>query len=125
MKARPTNMFQLKNFETPAGYILNYQSIQELNFIKQCIKCNIEIMNGDRIPYYTEDGKLHYYFVDFKIKVGNQYQLVEIKGTHKWYYESLQNGILKAKINAAAKYSADNNYLPYRFILDGKEIKVC
>ena len=96
---------------------LKYQTMPELKFIEKCKADNIEIQNGNRIQYYFK-GAYHYYFCDFKIKDKDtgKWQLIEIKGRHKWYYKELISGKLLAKAKAAIVFSTLNNYLPYRII---------
>jgi hypothetical protein len=106
--------YRVKDYILPNGDIIKYQSKMELAFIEDCINCGIEIQNGDKIPYYDNNGKKHYYFVDFKIKEDNKYRLVEIKGTTKWYYESIESGILINKVIAAQQYSEEKGYLPFK-----------
>ena len=110
--------YKIRKLELSNGKTIRYQSIPELEYIQYCIANNIEIENGDKIPYHTPDNKLHYYFVDFRIKENNNYRLVEIKGTTKWYYESLNNGILNLKIQAAEKYSQEQGYFPFVMMLN-------
>lgn len=96
---------------------LTYQTKPELNFIEYCMKNNIEIKNGNRIPYYFNAEK-HYYFVDFKIKDKGtkRWRLIEIKAKHKWYYDDLKSGKLLAKVRAAQEFSKLNNYLSYKIL---------
>jgi hypothetical protein len=66
-----------------------------------------------RASYYRTIFKFN-----FKIKEGNLYRLIEIKGTNHWYFESLKNGILELKTIAAQKYSHDHGYLPFKMELN-------
>ena len=95
--------YPIKDFTLPNGNIITYQSKMELKFIKDCIESNIEIEDGDIINY-RHKNKDHKYFVDFKIKIDNKWRLIEIKGTHKWYYEALASGVLEAKNKAVKLY---------------------
>ena len=106
--------YKLQKYILPNGNAISYQSKMELKYIINCIENDIYIENGDKIPYYSNDGKLHYYFCDFKIKENNLYRLIEIKGKTKWFFESIENGALLLKVIAAQKWSLDNGYLPYK-----------
>lgn len=108
--------YKIKKYYITDEYYITYQSNPELEFIKQCIDNNIEIHNGDHVKYLF-DNKLRYYHVDFKIKINDKFQLIEIKGLTPWYYSQLESGMLDAKINAAKQYSNDNGYLPYKMIM--------
>lgn len=99
---------------------ITYQTKIELDFVKQCELNNVRIVNGDTIPY-TFNGKNKKYYIDFKIFYDNKWQLTELKAPHKWYFESLKSGLLAAKNEAAIKYSENNNYHPFKFILYGDE----
>jgi predicted RecB family nuclease len=112
------NSYRAKKYILADNRIIHYQSKLELAYIEYCEHNNIWIDNGDRIPYYDNNGKKHMYFVDFKIKEGDKYRLVEIKGTTKWYYKSIESGILLNKIEAAQKYSNSKEYLPFKMIID-------
>ena len=116
--AQSRTQYKLIKYELPNGNIVKYQSKMELAFIEDCVKNGIEIENGDKLPYYDNSGKKHYYFVDFKIKEDNKYRLVEIKGTTPWYYKSIESGILLNKTLAAQAYSEKKGYLPFRMELD-------
>lgn len=109
--------YKIKEFNLKNGNIINYQSGLELKFIKICENKNIEIKNGDVIEYFLEEKK-KMYFIDFKIKIDGIYQLIEIKGRHKWFYKSIEDGMMEMKILAAQVYSAVNNYKPFRMIMD-------
>ena len=108
--------FGLKHYKNTE---LTYQTKPELRFIEKCISENTEIQNGDRIPYYF-NGKIHYYFCDFKIKdkITNQWRLIEIKAKHKWYYEELESGQFLAKVKATQEFSLIFNYLPYKILFN-------
>jgi len=114
MSSQSRTSYRLRKHKLPNGKIIKYQSKMELAFIEDCVKNNIEIQNGDRLPYYDDNGKKHYYFVDFKIKEDDKYRLVEIKGTTVWYYESIESGILLNKTLAAQVYSEKKGYLPFK-----------
>lgn len=108
--------YRLKEYVLPDNRIIFYQSAPELIYIQQCIIRNIYIENGDTIEY-SHNNKKHYYYVDFKIKVNDKYQLIEIKGKNKWYYNDIQSGVFYAKKEAAINYSLKMNYLPFKIIL--------
>ena len=114
MSSNRRKAYKLRKYKLPNGNTVKYQSKMELAYIEDCVKNNIEIENGDKLPYYDNDGKKHYYFVDFKIKEDDKYRLVEIKGTTIWYYESIESGILLNKTLAAQAYSEEKGYLPFR-----------
>lgn len=107
--------YKIKEYKTIFGNIIHYQSKPELAFIKECENKNIEIWNGEYIRYFLNNKK-RYYYVDFKIKKKEKFQLIEIKGKNPYYYASLEDGTFDAKCKAARKYSKDNNYLPYKLI---------
>jgi hypothetical protein len=114
--------YKLREYKLKDSRIILYQSLMELAYIKYCENNNIWIDNGDKIPYLGSNGKKHTYFVDFKIRENGKYRLIEIKGTTKWYYKSLENGTLLNKIKAAQQYSKENDYLPYKMKINFKNI---
>lgn len=89
----------------------------EEKFIKKCFELGIQIERGP-IVKYNWDGKTKYYFIDFKIIKNNKKYLVELKGTHKWYYKEMKNGKLEAKNQAALAYLNKTNYEDFIFILN-------
>ena len=103
-------------YQTENGKYLMYQSKSQLRFIKYCEYNNIEIQNGDIITYQYLN-KIHKYFVDFKIKQDDTWQLIEIKQKHPWFEMEKQSGVLLAKILAAQRYSNNHNYKKYRIIM--------
>lgn len=110
------NSYNFKSYVTKFKDSVIYQSKPELEFIKECELRDIQILRGDIIQYLFND-ELHYYFIDFKIFTDGNWQLVEIKGKHPWYYQDLESGKLEAKILAAEEYSKVKNFHPYKFIL--------
>lgn len=87
------------------------------NFIDEWFNEDNRVGSIKRGPTLTyEHGVYH---VDFEIiHKNNKKQLVEIKATHVHFYEELRNGNLKNKFDAAVKFSKENNYLPFVFILN-------
>ena len=106
-----------KKYITYFGNEVSYQTKMELRFLKDCDERRIFVENGDHVDYVFNNKKKRY-FVDFRIKVGDRYQLVEIKGSHIWYYKSVESGVSAAKIEAAERHSEKMGYLPYKFLLD-------
>lgn len=90
----------------------------EEKFITICEDMNINIKRGPIIKYFwNKINKL--YFIDFEIEKNNIKYLVELKGTHKWYYEELNNGKLNAKTEATKAYlNVYRQYKDYIFILN-------
>ncbi len=110
--------YGLKKYLLKDGSLLWYQSKLQLEFIELCQKNNIEIKNGDIVPY-TFKGRLRNYYVDFKIKNNNgKYQLIQIKSKHKWFYQDLKSGMLKEKILATNQYCKKHMYQKYRILFD-------
>lgn len=107
--------YKFKKFKTSFGDTLNYQTKPELKFIKECQRNNIKVLNGEKIPYWFND-KDREYFCDFKILENDTWRLIEIKQKHKWWFDDLRSGKIKAKSMAAIKYSKENNFLPYKII---------
>lgn len=99
-------------------YIVN--SSFEEKFILKCFELKIPIKRGPIIKYVW-DGKIRYYFVDFEINKNKKKYLIELKGTHKWYYEELNNGKLFAKNQAVLAYINKSNYEEFIFILNNTE----
>jgi len=93
---------------------LHYQTKPELKFIKHCLNNNIEIKDGPSIYYNFKNSRL--YLTDFET---DKY-IVEIKSSHKWYYEDLESGKLEAKNEAAMKY-AQSIGKQFLFLLDIKD----
>ena len=91
---------------------LHYQNQWELNFINFCKQKNINISDGPSINYVW-NNKTHVYNIDFE----TDNYIVEIKGSHHWYFKDLENGRLDAKNTAAIKYSKSINK-QFLFLLD-------
>jgi len=108
--------YKLKQYTTKFNDTIRYQTKPELKYIKKCEKDNIRIINGERIPYILNCVN-HVYFCDFKIFENNKWRLVEIKQKHKWFYNELKSGKLRAKTKAAIQFSKQHNYLPYKLII--------
>lgn len=109
--------FPLKTYLTKFGNNITYQSKLEMVFIKDCENNDIEIFDGDCVPYIFENKRLNYY-VDFKIKVNDTFQLIEIKGNHRWWKQDVKSGKAEAKIRAAKDYSEERGYIDFKIILD-------
>ena len=107
--------YRLKKYITIFGNEILYQSKTELKFIKRCENNNIRISNGPSIPYDFA-GHVKIYHSDFIIEDNNGGRIVEIKGKHKWWFQDLASGKIKAKAKAAIKYSKENGYLPYKIL---------
>lgn len=107
--------YKLKYHILKSGNPIHYQTKIELQFIKYCENNNINIKNGDAIPYHFQD-KNRIYLCDFKIKEKKKWRLIEIKQKHKWWYNELSTGKMKEKVKAAIKFSKMHNYLPYKIM---------
>jgi hypothetical protein len=105
--------YPIKLCTTKFNDVVSYQSNAELDYIKECDKLDIRILNGNRLDYYHNNVH-HLYFVDFKIKDGEQWRLIEIKSKHIWWQNDLKTGLAVDKIRAAVEYSKLNNYLPFK-----------
>lgn len=114
--------YRLKKYTTKFGNEVRYQSKLELNFIEFCEENDIEIFDGDCI-WYNFDGKRHRYFIDFKIKINENFQLIELKGMHLWYADQKSSGLIDAKNLAAIEYSRQSGYLPFVYYLDNGDNK--
>ena len=112
------NAYKLKTYITSYGTTIYYQSMAELEFVKLCEQNNIFICNGPFINYIL--GKRRVYVVDFQIETKDGIRLIEIKRKHPWWYQNLKSGMIKAKTNAAIKYSKENGYLPYKILFENK-----
>jgi hypothetical protein len=111
--------YKLLEYKTKFGDLIHYQSTFELSYIKQCEEDGIKIVDGDDVSY-TFGNEERRYYVDFKIFDENDKpQLIEIKGTHKWYWKDLKSGLLSAKNKAAQEFSSTNGYSPFKMILNG------
>lgn len=114
-----SNTFAIKKY---LDTNITYQSKLEYEFITACIKNNINITNGDIIPYMNTNNKSRNYYVDYKITYPNgDVRLIEIKAKHIWYYKDLSTGSLRLKVLSAIRYSKEHNYLPYKIIFDIKK----
>jgi hypothetical protein len=99
-----------------------YESNDELYFLNLIDDLNLNsyIKRGPFIKY--KNLKNRYYIVDFEISFPNKKYLIEIKGTHSYFFKDLFDGTLFAKWKAAEKYCKENNYKEYIFILNKKII---
>ena len=102
-------------YKTIFGDVVIYQSAPELEFIQSCEHKNIRILNGPKIRY-SFNNKIKIYYADFIIFDTNGSRIIEVKRTHKWWFQELASGKIKAKTKAAIKYSKDNGYLPYKIL---------
>lgn len=93
---------------------LHYQNNYEYQFINYCINNNIDVKDGPTIKYIL-NKKIHYYHIDFETPK----YIIEIKGSHPWYFEDLKNGKIEAKNNAAKIFATENNK-EFLFLLDVK-----
>jgi hypothetical protein len=114
-----SHSYRLHEYTLKNGNVIHYQSKPELRFIQYCEENNIEIFDGDAVEY-TLGGVARIYRVDFKIKQNDRFRLIEIKGKHKWYWESLESGEFLTKVIAAQMYSTTNGYLPYKILFNNK-----
>jgi len=100
------------------GTSLIINSSFEEKFIRICELLNIEIKRGPTVKYYW-NNKIYFYFVDFEIIKNGVKHLIELKGTHKWYYEELNNGKLEAKNQSVLAYlSIHKEFNSFQFILN-------
>ena len=110
------SVYKIKSFVLKCGREIHYQSGAELVFILKCESMGIEIYDGD-VVMYDMDNVSHRYYVDFKIKEPDgKFRLIEIKKKHKWWYESIESGVMLAKCKAVQAFSSANNYHPYKII---------
>lgn len=91
-----------------------YQSNLEKDFLNFCFNNNINVINGPEIPYiFNNKSKIYvsdFYLPDYKY-------IVEIKATHRFYYNDIKSGKQQAKNFAAEEYAKQNN-LKFKFVLD-------
>jgi hypothetical protein len=117
-----TKLFGRKNH--PIANNVLYQSIPELEFINLWLEhySPETIRNGKSIKYMF-NNRIRRYYPDFIIIYpDNSKEIIEIKGTHPYFFRNLKDGSLFAKWDAAEKYAKENGYKSYTFILNG-EIK--
>lgn len=100
--------FVNKTFKIRKYNGLNYQSSDELNFIKLCEKYNICIQNGDKIPYVYKN-KTYTYIIDFKLP-DLKYN-IEIKDNHIWHREQVESGKWQAKFEYANQHSKEQGFI--------------
>lgn len=93
---------------------LTYQSNVEKTFIDKCYENNVLIENGIIINYIF-NNKQHKYITDFYLP---EYKyMIEIKSDNIWYKQNVETGKFAAKVNAANKYSEENN-MKYFVVFD-------
>ena len=95
--------------------IVKYQSSYEYKFIEACESLGIPVKNGPTIAYLFEEES-HNYFSDFE----TEEYIIEIKGSHCWYYRDLESGKLDSKNKAAIEYCKEHNK-EFIFLLDIKD----
>lgn len=105
-----------KQYKLKDGRIINYQSNLQKKFIIFCQKKNILIYDGDIIEY-TFKEKVHKYFIDFRVVLNQINFLVQIKGMHPYYRESINGGSMLAKYNGVLQYLKDKDNYQYTFIV--------
>lgn len=112
--------YRARKYVTKAGEELTYLSEMEHTFLVDCDEAGLDVVKGDVVKYTRpDDGKEHLFYVDFKILHSDgTKQLVEIKGTTGYYYRAVQAGLQKAKNEAAEKFSSQQGYRPYLFLLN-------
>ena len=89
----------------------------EVKFFEYCKNNKIEVFKAERINYFIENKK-HYYTPDFKIKENGKFRLIEIKGSHKYWFKDLENGKTNLKFLAAQIYSEEKGYNGFKLIMD-------
>lgn len=105
------------------NFDIMYQGSFEKLFIDYWISNkNKNIKRGPRITYLWNSIP-HDYFIDFIVEDVDEgehgLRLIEVKGSHRWFFEELKNGKLEAKLTAAYVYS-QNGYLEPLLMLNGK-----
>jgi len=94
----------IKIYKTIFNDMIHYQSGNELEFIQNCENKNVKVLDGPTIPYNLNQKEC-YYHIDFE----TEKYLIEIKGSNKFYYETLESGEIDAKNKAAQIYAASIN----------------
>jgi hypothetical protein len=119
-----TNPKKCKN----EGFIV-YRSSLERKFISYLDNnSNVEwyLCEGTKIPYFlAEDNKVHNYYVDFTVKIGDKIFLIEIKPLkqtmipkNKRSYKQMKTFLRNSsKWKAAQKYCENNGYI-FKIITD-------
>jgi hypothetical protein len=100
-------------YVTKFGDEITIQGSYEKKFVELCEVNNVRILNGPMIKYKFEDS-VKRYFVDFEI-IQDGHRLVEIKSS---YYFAKYKEQIKAKNNAANKWSKSKNYKPFIMMID-------
>ena len=102
---------------------LNYRGTYELDFINTWLEFYpVDTIKNAEFIRYKHNDREHIYFPDFEITYPNgKKSIVEIKGTHPFFYNSLEDGTLLAKWNATEEFIRNNpEYIDYFFILNGE-----
>lgn len=112
--------YRARKYVTKAGEELTYLSEMEHTFLTDCDEAGLNVVKGDVVKYVRpDDSKEHLFYVDFKILHSDgTKQLIEIKGTTGYYYRAVRTGLQKAKNKAAEKFSSQQKYRPYLFLLN-------
>lgn len=113
LNAMYNGRYKIKTYKTSFGDEVKFQTRPELRFIKTCESSGFRVLNGDKINY-TFNKKNRVYFCDLKVFENGKWRLVEIKQKHKWWFNDLYSGKIKAKARAAIEFSKKLNYLPYK-----------
>jgi hypothetical protein len=116
------------NFGGNCGYIgdLFYQCSYEKNFLTY-FKENfpkIKIERGEAIPYKFKN-KIHLYYPDFILTYENKKSdIVEIKGSHPFFFDSLSNDLLKSKFIGVKNFlnTNKNRFHNFYFLLNEHEL---
>ena len=97
--------FPIISYKTVFGDNITYQGKLEKEFIEECEKNNIKILDGNRIEYLWNERK-HIYTIDFFLP---EYKyLIELKENHIWHRRQIENGKWGAKENAAKAFASEN-----------------
>lgn len=112
--------YRARKYITRCGEELTYLSEMEHTFLLDCDEAGLDVVRGDIVKYTRpDDSAEHLFYVDFKILHSDgTKQLVEIKGTTGYYYRAEQTGLQKAKNEAAERFSSQQGYRPYLFLLN-------
>jgi hypothetical protein len=102
---------------------LMYRGNYELDFINLWLEFySLDTIQNAEFIRYIHNEKEHLYFPDFEITYPNgKKAIVEIKGKHPFFYNSIDDGSLLAKWNATERFIENNSeYVAYYFILNGE-----
>jgi hypothetical protein len=107
-----------QHYTTKFGDTITIQGSYEERFVKLCEAKNIRIINGPCLKYEWSN-KISKYFVDFKIKQGDNWRLVEVKSS---YWNDKYKDQVAAKSEAAKEWSKKMGFLEFSLIID--DIKI-